>query len=123
MAIDHGHALQFFVADGPQPCENPLVTLVVGPACDSPSWQLVFAIPASAPTGEPVVFTDVPTAETGVPVSYGMQGGECHTGDPSIDFGTATIAEAVDGAIDLTLAVSARSSVDPSGRYSATLCD
>lgn len=126
LAIDNGHALQIFIADGPQSCADPVVRLIVGPGCASPSWQLVFSVPAQPEVGQPIDLFEVPDTP-GVGIQFGMQEGACHQGEPEIDSGTVTLGprESAAGSVemDVALSVVARTSFDPSGTYRARLCD
>ena len=122
LAIDEGDNLAIFVADGPQSCASPKMTVVVGPSCDSPSWQLVVRVPADSELGEPIDLFAVPD-EPVVGIEFGMQQGECHTGEPSLDSGTVTLGPIEGGERDVALSVVAQSSFDPSGDYRAKLCE
>ena len=110
--------VEIYIADGPQSCESPDVTMVLGPGCDAPSWQFAFLIP--------VEMADRPTLDFGaggVGFTFGMQQGECHSGEPMVNSGTVQLGARDSNTIAFDLQVDVQSSVNPSGSYRADVCD
>jgi hypothetical protein len=122
LALEDGDELRLFFADGPQSCASPDMVWVVGPDCDSPSWQLVVPVPSDLDAGAPY---DVNTApdEPRDGIQFGMQQGGCHSGEPVVHSGFVTLGAQQEGEIEVELEVVAGSSFDPSGTYRALVCE